>query len=227
MVGGRRRKLSEPRYIIISGIDGSGKTAIIKGLQKRLQLEGLSVFYTWMRYNHIIIKPVHGLCRLMGLTRRRQTSRARVWRHEFYRYQLFCSLYIFLTWIDTWLAKIKLVWQLRNKHVDVVICDRWVGDILIDLAVDSRRGELLDGKWHRRFTKLLPKYAKQYMIVRNKETILACRAENREDPAFPFRLEMYDRFVGKKHKVVIVDNNGTIDQAVNYIVDDFVNRKKL
>lgn len=185
------------------------------------------MFYVWMRYNHIIVKPVHVLCRLVGLSRRRQTTRGRVWQHEFYRCQLFCSLYIFLTWLDAWLAKIKLAWQLRNKHDDVVICDRWVGDILVDLAVDSRREGLLDGRWHRRFTQLLPKCAKQYMVMRKKETLLACRTENREDPSLAFRLEMYDRFAGKKHKVVVVDNNGTIDQAVNYIVDDFVNKKRI
>jgi thymidylate kinase len=223
MVGGRRSKLSKPLYIIISGIDGSGKTTIIEALQKRLEREGLSVFYTWMRYNHIIIKPVHGLCRLVGLSQRQQTSQGRVWRHEFFRCQLFCSLYIFLTWLDTGFAKIKLAWQLKNKDVDVVICDRWVGDILVDLAVDSRREGLLDGKWYRHFTQLLPKRAKQYMIMRNKEKLLACRTENREDPSFAFRLEMYDRFVGKKHKVVIVDNNGAITEAVDHIMDELIN----
>lgn len=218
--------MSKPLYIVISGIDGSGKTAIIKALQKRLESEGLSVFYTWMRYNHIIIKPVHAVCRPVGLSRHRQTRQGKVWRHEFYRCQLFCSVYIFLTWIDTWLGKLRLIWQLRNNHADIIICDRWTNDILIDLAVDSRRGGLLDGKWRRRFMWILPKEAKQFLIMRDKENLLACRNENREDPDFSFRLEMYNRLADKKDNVVIVDNNSTIAEAVDYIMDDFIVKKR-
>ncbi len=219
--------MNKQHFIIISGIDGSGKTTIIEALQKRLEEKGLSVFYAWMRYNHVIIKPLHAVCRLVGLSRHRQTSKGKVWRHEFYRCQLFCSVYIFLTWIDTWLGKLKLIWQLRNNHTDIIICDRWTNDILIDLAVDSRRGGLLDGKWHRRFMWILPKETKQFLIMRDKENLLACRNENREDPDFAFRLEMYNRLADKKDKIIIVDNNKTIDQAVNCVVDDFVVKKRV
>ncbi len=218
MAGSGMRELSKPIYIIISGIDGSGKTTIIKDLQKRLESKGLSVLSIWMRYKHIIIKPVHGLCRLVGLSRKRPTSQGSVWRHEFYRCQLFCSFYIFLTWLDTWLAKIKLEQQLKNTYVEVVICDRWVCDILIDLAVDSQRENLLEGKWYQRFMRLLPKHAKQYIVMRNEEKILACRPESGEDPAFLFRLDMYNRFAGKKHEIGVVNNNGTISDTVEHIM---------
>ena len=90
-----------------------------------------------MRFNHILCKPVHGFCRLIGLSRKRDTKMGKVWRHEFYRSQLFCSIYIFLTWLDTWIGRIILNWNLRNKQIDFVICDRWINDILIDLAVEN------------------------------------------------------------------------------------------
>jgi thymidylate kinase len=219
MAGSGMRELNKPIYIIISGIDGSGKTAIIKDLQKRLESKGLSVLSIWMRYNHIIIKPIHILCRLVGLSRKRPTSQGNVWRHEFYRCQPFCSFYIFLIWLDTWLAKIKLERQLKNDCVEVVICDRWVCDILIDLAVDSQRENLLEGKWYHRFMRLLPKNAKQYIIMRNKDKILACRPESREDPAFLFRLDMYNWLADKKHEIGIIDNNGSICDTVEHIME--------
>lgn len=37
------------KYIIISGVDGSGKTTVINGVKKRLEEQGHSVDYIWMR----------------------------------------------------------------------------------------------------------------------------------------------------------------------------------
>lgn len=221
MVGGSKEKLSKHNYIIVSGIDGSGKTAIIRSLQRRLEAQGISTFCTWMRYNHVIVRPVHGLCRLVGLSRKRQTSSEKVWSHEFYRCQSFCSLYIFLTWLDTWLGKCKLVWQLRWRQVDVVICDRWTNDILIDLAVDSRRANLLDGKWFQRFMKMLPVRSKQYVIIRNTNDVLDCRSESGDDPGFSFRQRMYYLLSRVTDKVTVVNNNGTLTDAVDCILNDF------
>ena len=88
-------------------------------------------------------------------------------------------------------------------------------------------GWVMAEKWHRRFMWILPKETKQFLIMRDKENLLACRNENREDPDFAFRLEMYNRLADKKDKIIIVDNNKTIDQAVNCVVDDFVVKKRV
>lgn len=40
------------KYIIISGVDGSGKTTVIEGVRAQLEAEGKTVGYIWMRYHH-------------------------------------------------------------------------------------------------------------------------------------------------------------------------------
>lgn len=215
MVSSSKRELSTPRYIVISGIDGSGKSTIIRALQKRLRERGLESHYIWMRYNHILVKPVHAFCRLVGLSRRYLSSQGAVWRHEFYRCQTFCSFYILLTWLDTWVGRWRMSFQLWGHDPEVVICDRWVNDILIDLVVDSRREGLLESKWYTRFQRILPPGAKQFVIVRGDAEVLACRPECRDDPGFPLRQSMYRRLSELPGTATVITNNGTVEQSVN------------
>ncbi|WP_188109783.1 thymidylate kinase [Pseudohalioglobus sediminis] len=210
---------AKPKFIIISGIDGSGKTTIIDAVKDRLEDKGVQSQYIWLRYNHIIIKPVHALCRLVGLSKRYDSIQGKVWRHEFYKSQSFCSIYIFLTWLDTWLGRFKITWRLRGINVDVVICDRWVNDILIDLAVDSRRDKFLESRWRDWFQRILPDNAQSFLITRHVEDVLGCRPECRDDPDFEFRQRAYRQLQESSPNLIVLSNDGSIEQAVNTLLD--------
>ena len=56
------------KYVIISGVDGSGKTTVINALQKTLEERGKSVSYIWMRYSHYSVKVMNALARVLGLS---------------------------------------------------------------------------------------------------------------------------------------------------------------
>src|SRR5512146_3306386 len=131
--------LDRTQFIVISGIDGCGKTTLINHLRRRLEREGFTTRYEWLRYNHRLVRPVHGFSRLVGLSRRYRVGDQDIWRHEFHRRRRFSSFYIALTWLDVWLGRWLLTARLRGAQADVVLCDRWVPDILVDLAVDTRR----------------------------------------------------------------------------------------
>jgi hypothetical protein len=208
------------RFIVISGIDGCGKTTLIRELRNRLEREGLTTHYAWLRYNHRLARPVHGLSRLVGLSRRHRTASRSVWRHEFYRSRLFCSFYVLLTWLDAWLGRLILAARLNSRSVDVVVCDRWVPDILVDLAVDTRRRHLLAGTWQSRFTRILPPGTRQYLIVRDSERVVSSRPDVMQDVNHSFRRRLYGRL---EHSpgVVVVRNNGTVEAAVEAIFGDW------
>lgn len=214
------------RYIVVSGIDGCGKTMIINELRKKLEQEGLTTRYEWMRYNHRLVRPVHGLCRLVGLSRAYQVDDHCIWRHEFYRSSLFSSCYIALTWLDVWLGRLLLEIRLLLKDVDVVVCDRWVRDVIVDLVVDTRRRCLLHDKWCARFARILPGRVREYLIERDPESICACRPDVRRDVAFSFRWRLYKR-LGRNPEIIVVRNNGTVDAAVEAIVSDWRNRRTM
>jgi hypothetical protein len=204
------------RFIVISGIDGCGKTTVIGQLRDRLEQEGFTTRYEWLRYNHRLVRPVHGLSRLVGLSRRYRIDGRCVWRHEFHRSRLFSSFYILLTWLDVWLGRLLLATRLIRQNVDVVICDRWVPDILVDLAVDTRRRGLLRGKWQRRFARILPPRTRQYLVVRDSDRIVASRPDVLCDLSQSFRQRLYRR-LEESTDIVVIRNNGTVEAAVETI----------
>ena len=208
------------RFIIISGIDGCGKTTVIDRLRTKLEDEGLTTRYEWLRYNHRLVRPVHGLCRLVGLSRRYRVEGRSVWRHEFHRSRLFGSFYILLTWLDAWLGRLLLAARLLRRRVDVVVCDRWVQDILVDLAVDTRRRGLLHGIWHSRFVRILPSGSRQYLVVRDPDKVASSRPDVRRDLSRSFRQRLYRR-LERNASVVVIHNEGTVEAAVEAIVRDW------
>lgn len=207
------------KFIVVSGIDGSGKTTVIKGLRERLVRKGVKTHYKWMRYNHILCKPVHGLCRIIGLSKSYNTKLGKVWRHEFYRSRNFCKIYFLLTYIDTWIGKVKLLQQLKNRKVDLIICDRWILDIVIDLAVKSRNINLLNSRICSLFFGLYPKNLTQYIVIRNFNDVLNCRIENQEDPDFLLKFNCYQKMSQLKDCIKIYNNSSiekTVEQFIKY-----------
>lgn len=203
------------KCIIISGIDGSGKSTIINETQKALEADGRKVGYIWLRFNHYLTKVMHTVARVLGLSVKVHNETGNVWQHRLYKNQVFCSLYILTTYLDSWVSRLK--YNKMAKGNDVVVCDRWITDILVDLATKTHRKKFLDSKWPKRFMKILPEGAQMFVVVRNTEALMECRLENRVDPDFRFRLDIYEKLCAKDY-INVVDNNGTIEDSVKQII---------
>lgn len=210
------------QFIVISGIDGCGKTTIIEQIRQKLEQHGYKTHYEWMRYNHRLVKPVHGLCRVAGLSRKYEVDGQHIWRHEFYRNRLFSKFYIALTWLDVLLGRFLLDARLLFKNADVVICDRWIQDVIIDLIVDTRLYQLLRKKWYRTFVRVLPAFTCQYLIVRDSEDILTDRPDVRRDRSFKLRQKLYKK-LAKNPDITVIYNNKSIDTATDAILGDWIN----
>lgn len=205
-------------YLVISGIDGSGKTTIIDEVRSYLSKNNTTSFYIWLRFNHYFCKIMHALARLLKLSVKKPSYRGYSWFHEFYRSKLFCSFYIRMTYLDTIIGCFKFRLQsVLNYDVKYIICDRWVPDVLIDLAVKTHRDDFLDSVWYHRFMRLMPRNAKKFLIVRNTSELIKCRVENNEDPDFVFRERLYKK-LQKKPEINVIDNNGSIDASVNSLL---------
>lgn len=205
-------------FIVVSGIDGCGKSSILTGAREMLEREGICSSVQWLRFNHVLCKPLHALARVLGLAKKKKMTEGGAWRHEFYRSSLFCRIYLWATYFDTKLGKKKALRRADRDGTKVVFCDRWIPDIIIDLAVKCRRRDLLFGVWKERFMKLLPDDTLLICITRPSEYLLDCRSENREDDDFNFRLEMYDMW-SKSETGLTVANDGTLSEATEKICD--------
>lgn len=73
------------KYIIISGVDGSGKTTVINSLKDKLEQQGKTVDYIWMRYNHYTVKAMNAFARILGLSVKVHNKMGNVWEHRLYK----------------------------------------------------------------------------------------------------------------------------------------------
>ncbi|WP_303116766.1 thymidylate kinase [Coprobacter fastidiosus] len=201
----------KPRCVVISGIDGSGKTTVIDLLQCELKGQGWLTAYIWLRFNHYFTKIMHAIARMVGLSVKVHSEMGDTWQHRFYQSSIFCNLYIITTYIDTCISRVK--YNRVAKGHDIVICDRWITDIIVDLATKTHRANLIDGKWAKRFLKILPEDAVLFVIYRETQAIVDCRLENRVDPDFKFRLAVYKQLLEKSF-IHPVDNRGTLSDTL-------------
>lgn len=215
-MGGNIRKMA--KYIIISGVDGSGKTTVIEGVRKALEADGKKVGYIWMRYNFKLTTLMHAIAKLTGLAYKEETPMGKKWLHRFYKSRLFCWLYIRAYYIDNIWAKNKPIQLAKKEGLDYVICDRWVNDIIIDLGSELHQMEILDSKWYGKFQRLLPKESFQFVVIRDKKDVLDCRVENSFNEAFSYRYDLYKQIVNKR-EVNLVDNTGTIENSVKQVLE--------
>ena len=205
------------KYIIISGIDGSGKTTVINMLKENLEKKGKRVDYIWMRYNHYLVKGMNALARLLGLSVKVHNEMGDVWEHRLYKSSLFCKLYVWCSYIDNKIARRKVL----NLEGDYVICDRWINDILIDLGAECRLSNMLDNKWYSRFQAILTENSYQFVVKRNLDDVLGCRVENHTNPDFKYRFQLYQKLM-QKDDIHVVDNTGTIENSVKQILDEII-----
>lgn len=203
--------------ISISGIDGCGKTSIIKGVRRKLKDGGHSTQSVWLRYNHYLTKILLVFCRMAGLTHYEYPDGVRVGYHEFYRSRLVSWLFIAFTYIDTFLTGILLVRIPSLLTSRVIVCDRWVLDIMIDLEVDTRIHFSAGGWLERLFRSLMPGNVKCFLIMRDETGVLSCRPENMRDRNFQRRQDLYKEYSARPW-VTRVDNDGMIEDAVGQVV---------
>jgi hypothetical protein len=207
------------RVIVISGIDGSGKSTVIAELKKSLQQLGYSAYSPWLRYNHYLTKGVFVIAKLLGLySYEIRNGRRVLGYHDFYRCRLISFLFIFTTFIDTFFASLVKIYIPVYVLRRTVICDRWVPDILIDVAIDTGKDKLEKNMIWKLFWLLVPNRAKVFVIMRNSHDVLTCREENRISRDFNIRFSMYNDLarLGGAHAV---DNNGPVFGSVSQILD--------
>ncbi len=204
---------------MISGIDGSGKSTIVDKLEKTLQERGYRTYTPWLRYNHYSTRAVFALAKLLGLYNYDTLNGVRIATyHEFSRSRLVSILFIVATFIDTLLASALKVYFPAYILRRTVICDRWVPDILVDIAIDTGKKGLEKGFVWKLFWRLVPPGANAFIIMRGHREVLDCREENRINRNFEARFNLYKDLCSLGPGQT-VDNCGSVDQSVRQIMD--------
>lgn len=207
---------SKPRVIIVSGIDGSGKTTIIEALISELSRQGVPCRYNWLRYNHYFTKFLLAFCRIVGLTHYEHFRNSRVGYHNFYKSKIISWVFVWLTLVDTSIISLfKVYLPLKFSH-DIIICDRWVVDILIDLEVDTKMNFSDSSFVSRCFKALLPKERLYLMLDRNFDSVRQARDENLNDKNFPTRYRLYVKH-SRNRDIIVINNNSVLEETIRQV----------
>lgn len=205
-----------PGLIYVMGIDGSGKSTVSEHLAKQFRERGFDVDILWLRFNHVFSKPLLGLCRLFGYTKYETCDGIRVGYHDFYKSSIISYLFIWFQYLDAVRVKYTKILPILKRSNHIIILDRYVYDILIDIAVDTRKKDLLSSWIAKRFKNLLPDDATILLIRRDFSDILEVRPEGKVDKNFEPR---YHHFESLKDEtsINIIDNSGTLNELLDSV----------
>ncbi|MBN1163032.1 MAG: hypothetical protein JXB45_00500 [Candidatus Krumholzibacteriota bacterium] len=133
-----------PGVLVLSGLDGTGKSTQASILADRLRQEGIKVDTIWNRWKPCLSAPAIRLARrrinpakdaaLSDYENFTETKRKKM------RNPLKRSLWQLLVWSE---YALQVNWRLRTHRYPLrgIICDRYVYDTLIDMAINFSLGE--------------------------------------------------------------------------------------
>ncbi len=146
-------------FICLIGIDGSGKTTVAQALVKRAKALGLNATYTWCKFESHLFKVLIYLKNTLFV-------RERDWRENYQRSRTIkTSLFA-----NRFAARLYQTYLLVTYWFNIVfkvgfplligrdcICDRYVYDTFVDLAVDLRYSDQTMLARIERYMRYVPK----------------------------------------------------------------------
>ncbi|MGF1474909.1 MAG: glycosyltransferase [Geminicoccaceae bacterium] len=199
----------------LSGVDGTGKSTLLRTLQQRLQDQDVQAQIVWTRFRNYLSKPLLGLTRLTGHNRRIERAEGTVRLHRFREPALLARSFLAAQWLD---SAIDSLVRYRVGRVGLVLGDRSVVDTLVDLAVDTGREDIVFGWYGRSLMAMLPRRRRILVLDRSPRSVLADRPDVAADPDFMARFRLY-RLAARRLGLPIIANDGEPTEALGRIVE--------
>jgi len=163
--------------ILISGVDGSGKSTIARMLVRYLTKRGFKVCYIWFRWRAFLLYVLYAYSRIRGLyrpVRRLDGSYVRV--HFIEVDQVLAKLYPYVLTLDLVLAYLLQRFAFLLRGCDAAIYDRGPIDVFVDLYYLKRRaGQRLGRTLTRFYVSFALKIARNTIILTATENAIAKR----------------------------------------------------
>jgi thymidylate kinase len=169
-----------PRFIYITGCDGTGKTTQASLLVDQLQARGIKTRQLWLRFPFFLSLPLLAYARARGLSWYEKTGNV---NHGYWDFRTSRLLRTFLPWtllIDAAFAGLfKIYLPLWSGWT--IVCERFVLDMLADLAVAFRDDCLCNRLPSSLFLRLLPPGSKVILLDLSPAVIQARREDLKSD----------------------------------------------
>ncbi|MBI5675204.1 MAG: hypothetical protein HZC48_05150 [Nitrospirae bacterium] len=196
------------RFIYFAGVDGCGKSSVIDELITEYERNGIKARRVWLRFNYFITKPVLLFCRITGITRRVRKNNKIYSIHDFHKSRLIAFIVQYLHLVDTFFAYIIKVWLPLKFTNDIILCDKFVYDILADFMVETRDLNLLDKRIAKLFLKLIPNDIPVIFVSVDKDEIIRRKPEVLiDDEDYDLKYKIYQLIMQKYRVRSIINNN--------------------
>ncbi len=209
--------LSEDLQIVgFLGCDGVGTTTHANHAVDVLESGGLETHKEWIRFEHRLSLPVLALARLLGLNEIHEGQEGHTVRaHTFEGSKTITKLYMNTLVFDQRLMVQKKFESVPNG-TDVLVCDRFIIDALVNLAVSTKQRSILNEKVAQAFWDLVPSRALLIGLQCDPETIASRRPDVAVDPFLNLRTEMYEELFDSD-RINVVNTSQPIETAKNEV----------
>lgn len=178
------------KFIYITGCDGTGKTTQAHLLIDRLRSQGIKTKHVWLRFPFLFSIPLLSYAHWRGCSWYEETDG---FRHGYWDFRQSWLLRTCLPWTLLFDAALASIFHIHLPLLlgKVVVCERYVIDMLVDLSLASG-----DPHLHRRlpgqfFYRLLPRHASIFLLELDAATIRQRRRDLRADWRLHDRLHAY------------------------------------
>ncbi len=205
------------KFIIFSGIDGSGKSTYARIFECRLKSNGMSVKYVYMRGldRTFLSLPFLALCRLLKITKvHKLESGIRVSEYPFYSYKPLRLLWPLLQLVDSMIYILLLI-RLPQLFYDVIIFDRSPIDTLVDIIADTRL-PIGVGVLQKLFLSLLPRNSIVIILDVNEEIALIRKKDILRKSYLSVRRRIYNK-LADFYGWHVISTNGSFKTPINSI----------
>lgn len=188
------------------GTDGAGTTTHANNAIEFVESRGLDSQRDWARFDHRLSLPVLAFARMAGLTEVHGDPAAHTVRaHTFEESPLLGRLYAeTLLWDQRRLATATVA-SIRQS-TDVLVCDRFVLDGLVDLVVSTKEFDYLVNDVARRFWRLVPGDAVLIGLDCGPGALVDRRPDVAADPHVDIRVRAYRRLF-EDERITVIDTS--------------------
>lgn len=211
-----REVLTLPRFIYLTGCDGTGKSTQAALLMEYLRRRSIRANHLWLRFPFLLSMPLLLYARVRKFSYQEEKDGRRYGYWEFWRSRLLRWTFPWFLLLDAFLAAVWHVYLplLTGK---TIVCERFALDMLADLMVAFRDFSLplkLPGKL---FVKLIPAKAQLILLDQNQAIIVARRPELIEDRSLRIRLSAF-RILARLYHIPVLVTDQTVETSHRQIL---------
>lgn len=205
-------------FICLVGIDGSGKTTQAKRLIEMMQKQGIKREYIWNKFEPRLVAPFMKIAKVLFFQKKaffeNYAEHTRT-KRRLLANPVVSVLYQYL-WLIDYLSQIFFKTRIPLMRGKSVVCDRYIYDPVVDLAVDLNYSE---EKTLRILRKILPLFPKPdaIFLIDLPEEIAYQRKDDIPSPDYlKERREIYLN-IGKECCMILLDGSRDVAEIEGMI----------